>query len=808
MRTLWIDFKYGIRMLRKAPAFTAAAVIALALGIGANTAIFSVVNAVLLRPLPYREPDRLVMVWEKNNRTGNARNVTSPANHFDWKSQNSVFSDVAAFAFFTAPWTLSGSGERVEVKAQLVTSNFFSVLGIQPARGRAILPSEDLPDAPRVVVISDGLWKSRFGSDPAMAGRTVTLNGESYNVVGIMPPGFQFLLRDVEIWAPLQLNPARNYRQGSGRWMETVARLKAGVAIEQAQSEMSGIAARLATQYPEFNRNWGVNLVPVEEQVAGDVRRPLWILLCAVGFVLLIACANVANLQLARAAARRREISIRTSLGAGKWRLVRQLLTESLTLSTLGGAAGLMLAKWGLDALILASPSDLPRLQEISMDHTVLLFTVAISALTGIVFGLAPAFGVTARNTQETLKETGRGSLGGRTSGAIRNGLVIAEVALSLILLAGAGLLIHSLSKLRGVDPGFADDHLITFKLEAPQTRTEDDARTARFFASSQQHFAQMPGVRSVSAINFLPFGGLRSATGFIIEGRPAPSAGERPGTDVRVIVPAYFHTMGIPLLRGRDFDPRDNDPGAPLRFVVNQTFARRYFTGEEILGKRITVSMAKTNTPGEIIGVVGDMKDLSLDQQPVPTVYYPHAHLAWPSMAVLVRADATPEMLSRLKSAVAALNPTQAAPEFRSMQLVIGETLNRPRFYTLLLALFAAVAATLAAVGIYGVISYTVTQRTHEIGLRMALGAKQGDVLKLVARGAAVLGAVGIGIGLVVSLVVLRVMESLLFEVESYDPVTLATVATVLGLLTLAGAWMPARRASRVDPMIALRHE
>jgi putative ABC transport system permease protein len=394
MRNFWIDVKYGVRMLRRAPAFTAAAVVALALGIGANTAIFSVVDSVLLRPLPYSDPGRLVMVWESSRRTGSTRNVISPANYFDWKAQNGVFSDIAAFAFFTTPWTLSGAGDRVEVKAQMVTANFFSVLGIQPAHGRAILPSEDLPDAPRVVVISDGLWKRRFGADGSMVGRTITLNGESYTVAGIMPRGFQFILRDVEIWAPLQLNPGRNYRQGSGRWMQAVARLKPSVSLEQAQSQMQAIAAGLEAQYPEFNRNWGVNLVPVEEQIVGDVRRPLLILFFAVGFVLLIACANVANLQLARAAARQREIAIRASLGAGRWRIIRQLLTESMLLAIIGGLGGFVLARWGLDMLILASPADLPRLHEISMDRTVLLFTSALSVLTGLAFGLVPALSV------------------------------------------------------------------------------------------------------------------------------------------------------------------------------------------------------------------------------------------------------------------------------------------------------------------------------------------------------------------------------------------------------------------------------
>jgi putative ABC transport system permease protein len=808
LRTFWTDLKYGIRMMRKNPAFTAAAVIALALGIGANTAIFSVVNSVLLRPLAYQEPDRLVMVWENNFRRGNDRNVISPANYFDWKAQNSVFSDIAAFAFFTSPLTLSAGGDRVEIKAQLVTWNFFSVLGVQPALGRAILPSEDLPNAPRVVVISDGLWRRQFGSDPSLVGRNITLNGESFSIIGIMPPRFQFALREAEVWTPVQLDPARNYREKSGRWMQAVARLKPSVSLPQARSEMNAIAARLSQQYPEFNKRWGVNLVPVEEQIVGDVRRPLLILLFAVGFVLLIACANVANLQLARAAARQREISIRASLGAGRWRVVRQLLTESIALALFGGIAGLLLAKWGLDALIAASPDDLPRLHEISIDRTVLFFTSALSLLTGVVFGLVPAFGASGGIAMESLREGGRGSLGSRGSTRIRNILVVAEVALSLVLLAGAGLLIHSFARLQNVDPGFREDNLVTFKLESPRGDGEDNGRTNRFFTQAVEQLRQTPGVRSVSAINFLPFGGLRSATSFVIEGRPAPSAGEKPGTDVRVIVPGYFRTMGIPLLRGRDFENRDNDPAAPLRFVVNQAFARQFFPKEEVLGKRISVSMGDANPPGEIIGVTGDMKDISLDKQPVATVYYPYAHLPWGSMIMVARAGQNPETAAALKAAVAALNPAQAVPEIRAMGLVIGETLTRPRFYMLLLAVFAGLAATLAAVGIYGVISYMVTQRTHEIGLRMALGAKKGDVLNLVVGSGALLGAIGIGIGLAAGLAVTRTMTSLLFEVQPYDISTFAAVAVALGAVTLLAAYLPARRAARVDPMIALRHE
>ncbi len=800
----WLqDLRYGLRVLAKSPGFAAAAVAALALGIGANTAIFSVVDAVLIRPLAYREPERLLVVWETFKARKQVRNVVSPANFLEWQAQNTVFEDIAALTDFRL--NLTGAGEPEELQAQIATANLFTVLGVNAARGRTFLPEEGLPNAANVVVLSHELWERRFGADPAVIGKSLNLGAEAHTVIGVMPRGFRFLNK-AELWVPHRLDRSRNYRQMAGRYLASVARLKPGVSLEQARAEMETIARRLEQDYPEFNKGWSVNPVPLEEQIEGEMQRPLAVLLVAVGLVLLIACANVANLLLARAASRQREIAIRTSLGAERWRVVRQLLTESLVLAALGGAAGLLVARWGVDGLVAVAPKNLPRLDEIGIDIRVLAFTMLLCILTAVVFGLGPAVLAVRANPQESLKEGGRSVLGGLRSRRLSSAFVMAEVALSLLLLIGAGLLIRSFQRLTAVNPGFQTENLLTARVTLPGSQYQPAQRVA-FFRQAVERIATLPGVRSASAVSWLPFGGMRSATGFIIEGRPKPAPGERPVTDVRTVLPNYFRTMGIPLLRGRDFTERDTAE-APRPFVINQALAQKYWQNEDPIGKRIAVHMGDA-VLGEIVGIVADIKDQTLDGQILPTVFYPHSHLTYSGMTLVVRATGDVSGLARsVTGVVRSLDPNQPVADIRTMNEVLAASVSRQRFNMLLLVVFAGLAAILAAVGIYGVMSYAVAQRTHEIGVRIAIGAQRGDVLRLVLRQGLMLAAGGAALGLAGAVALTHLMEALLYGVKPTDPWTFATVTALLMAVALFAAYLPALRATRVDPMEALRYE
>ena len=811
MEALLQDFKYGARMLAKSPAFTFVAVIALALGIGANTAIFSVVNAVLIRSLPFQDPDRLVMVWEHNRTRGRDQNVISPANYQDWREQNTVFDSMSAM--FDSRANLTGVDDPEELPTQVVEPNFFELLGTTAALGRTFNSEEGKPGNDQVVILSQGLWKRRFGGDPGIVGNTIKLNGRDFTVVGIAPSGLQLKIsqgsqtgKPAELWMPLAFSETSRVRRG--RSMMAIARLKPGITVAQAQTEMNAIGARLEEQYADFNTGWGVNLVPLQNQLVGAIRPALLVLLGAVAFVLLIACANVANLLLARAATRQREIAIRTALGARRGRIIRQLLTEATVLAMLGGALGLLLAIWGVDLLLALAPKDLAGLKNAGIDYRVLGFTMAVSVLTGVIFGLAPALEASRPNLNESLKEGGRGSSTGGRSHRWRNVFVVVEVALALVLLIGAGLMIRSFSRLNSIDPGFDADKLLSVRIQLPASKYGQNPQRIAFFKQLAERVQALPGVRSAGAISVLPFGSGGAATSIVIEGRPEPPPGQRLTGDVRVVDGGYFDTMGIPLLRGRSFTERELTQESHV-VMINEAMARDFFPGEDPIGKRVTIAMKEQNVPNEIIGVVRDVRHTGLETPARAMTYWPYPELVYSGMTLVVRAETEPLALSEtIRREVLALDKDQPIADVSTMKQLLADSTSRARFSTMLLVVFAIVALLLAAVGIFGVMSYGVSERTHEIGLRMALGAQASDVRAMVVRQGMVLTMIGIGIGLAAAFGLTRVMISLLYGVSATDPLTFTAISVLLALVALLACYLPARRATKVDPMIALRYE
>lgn len=811
MHNLLQDLRFGARMLLKNPIVTFVAIIALTLGIGANSAIFSVVHAVLLRSLPYSDAERLAIVWEKRQGGKTDQNVINLGNFFDWKDQNSVFADMAVF--FDRTVNLTGDGEPEEVPGQIVTTNLFPLLGVTPIQGRTFAPDEGKPGQPDVVMISYGLWQRRFGGDPSVIGRQVTLNNRKNTIIGVLPEAFSWHVqkgsmtrKSAEIWSPWEVSS--ELRQRQGRFASAVARLRPGVTAAQAQQEMDLIGARLEKQYPEFNTKWGVNVVPLRTQFTGDIRKPLLILLGAVGFVLLIACANVANLLLARAAARKKEIALRAGLGASRWRIARQLLTESMLLSVTGGAFGLLLAWWGTKALIALSPPALMDLRDVRVNLPVLGFTFGVSLLTGVVFGLVPALEAARFDLQDSLKEGGKNIGGSARSHRFRNLFVVTQVALALVLLVGAGLLVKSLNRLQSVDPGFNPQQLVTMRVNLPSRKYDTDGKVINFFQQAVEQMKGLPGVESVGAINSFPFTGLYPGTGVEIEGRPKLPPGQELGTGICVTDANYFQVMQIPLKRGRLFTAQE---ATEMRHVVvvNETFARKHLPGEDPLGKRVTIEMKDENVPTEIIGVVGDNKHLGLDVEVEPMAYWPHPELTYSSMTLVIRASGEAmNVVPAVRNVIRNLDPDQPVSEVFTMEGLLARSLAKSRFNTTLLTIFAFVALVMAAVGIYGVMSYSVLQRTHEIGVRMALGAQAGDVLKLVVRQGIVLALIGVVAGLIASFGLTRLIASLLFETTATDATTFAFVAVGLFVVTLLASYVPARRATKVDPLVALRYE
>jgi putative ABC transport system permease protein len=809
MTTLLQDVRYGFRMLRKSPGVTAAAVVSLALGIGANTAIFSVVNSILLKSLPYAEPERVVLLWGDSPAQGNHRDQVSATDVDDWRQQNRVFEEVSTFGDWSA--TFLGGGEPERVAGTQVGDGFFRVMRGTPLLGRTFLPEEQEDGKANVIVLGHGLWLRRFGGDPHIVGQAVSLGGKPYTVVGVMPEDFRPL--------PRSLNdpPGQFYRpvaephdelERSSRHLRAIGRLKPGVTLEQAQAEMSVIASRLERAHPEDNTGYGVHLVTLPEDTVGGLRTALLALFGAVVFVLLIACANVGNLLLARSSARQREFAVRAALGAGRARIVRQLLTESVLLALAGGAAGLLLALWGIGLVESLGSRVSPLLAGVRVDYGVLAFTGVVSVLAGLAFGLAPALQVSGPDLNETLKAGGRSDAGGR-GGRLRSALVVAEMALALVLLAGAGLLVKSVVRLRAVDAGFDTSNLLTMNLALPSSRYPDGAAQAAFFERLARQLGSQPGVEGAAFTSVLPLSSNFDGRALAVEDHPVPR-GQEVSVDLYVATPDYLRAMRIPLVDGRAFDEHDTGEGAPVA-LVGETAARKLWPGQSPLGRRVKFPGSEKNRQPwrTVVGVVRDVKQYGLDREDVMQMYLPEAQFPASFMTLVVRSKSDPAaLLGGVRREVAAADRELAVFGVASMDELLADSVALRRFSMLLLGVFAAVAVALACVGLYGVISYSVAQRTREIGLRVALGARPRDVLRLVLGRGLGLAGLGIVLGLAGGLAVTRVISSLLFGVGARDPLTFAAVAALLSLVALAACLFPARRATKVDPMVALRYE
>jgi putative ABC transport system permease protein len=789
-------------MLWRNPGFTIMAAMALALGIGANTAIFSVVNAVMLQRMPFENPDRLVMVWEASPHTGKA-NVVNPINFLEWQARNHSFERIAAI--FGGAASLTGQGEPEVVPEMVVSDGFFQIMGVTPMLGRWFTPEEDVRGKHHVTILSESLWRRRYGADPDILGKTILVDNVSEKIVGVMPAHFRFPQIRADLWEPMAINRERAMR--SGRFLSTVARLQAGATLTNAQADMNVIASQLQKERPDFNSKWGTTIIGLREQAIGDVRTPLLVLLGAVGLVLLIACANVANLMLMRAAGRGREIAVRAALGAGAMRIARQLLIESTMLSAIGGALGLLIGVWAVRILSAALPDTIAyaNLKAIRIDATVFLFTLAVSLGTGILFGLAPAIKAARTDVQSSLKDGGRGFSSGRSFA--RSALVVAEVALSMVLLISAGLLIKSFARLARVDPGFDAPHVLSMNL-AVGGRFKTEPQMVEFVRQVLDRIRALPGVEAAGTTHFLPLGGMGSATGFWRADQAPPDRGSEPVTEVACVMPGYFAAMGIPVQRGRVFDDRDRE-GAPATVVVNRATARLFYPNEDPVGKQLTVEWDHPDKPYEIVGVVADIHQRSLDQDTKPGIFLSMAQAPTAPLVLVARAHGDPKRLAvAMQAQIHSLDHDMPISDVKTMDEYVSESVAPARFNTVLLGGFAGLALVLAAVGIFGVISYSVAQRTQEIGIRRALGADTVSVLRLVLAQAMGLTAAGVIAGIAGAFAVTRLLQTLLFEVAPTDSATFIGVSIVLSAVAFLASYVPARRAAKVDPMIALRYE
>jgi putative ABC transport system permease protein len=814
--TLLQDLRYGLRQLRRNPGFTAVAVLSLALGIGANTAIFSVVSAVLLRPLPFPDPGRLVRVVSTRLGETAADNASYP-DFADWRAENHVFSRMASFNVDS--FTLTGAGEAAHVQGAVVSAELFPLLGVKPLLGRTFLPDEDKLSATTAgfpIILSHRLWRERFSSERGIVGRTITLDDRAFIVVGVMPAGFQYPIQaePLDFWTTVAVEfltapgqPSMAEQRGA-HYLDVIARLRPGVSRAQAQAEMSTIVKGLNQQYPE-NAPRAVRIIPELDGLVGGVRPALIILLTAVGCVLLIACANVANLLLARGTGRQKEIAIRGALGAGRARMIRQLLTESVVLALLGGSLGIGLAYWGIPALLRLVPEEIPRLADVRLDGSVLLFTALLSLLTGILFGLVPALQISQSDYAESLKESARGLSEGLHHSRVRSILVVADVAVAAILLVGAGLLIQSFWRLERIDPGFNPHNVLAFKIDLPYVRYSG-VRQTEFFREAVERLNHLPGVRSASAALPLPLDGNEVGTGFDIEGRSVPEP-ERPRTNYSWTEPGYFRTLGIPFLQGRDFTAADDLKATPV-VIINQTLAKQFFPDQRPIGRRIRPGIGNGYSAPpmrEIVGVVGDLKRESLTSEPSPEVYVPNAQSPLGSMIFVVRTEVDPaSLVGTVRKEIAAMDKDLPISGVRTLDQSVARSIAQPHFLTVLLGAFAALALTLAAVGLYGVVSYSVARRTHEIGVRLALGAERTDVVRLVVGQGIRLTLIGVTLGILAAMGLTQFLATVLYGVKPTDLVTLTAVALLLAIVALLASYIPARRAMKVDPMVALRYE
>jgi putative ABC transport system permease protein len=803
LASLMSDVRYAVRQLVRRPGFTVVAVATLAIGIGANTAIFSVVNAVVLRPLAFEDPDRIVMVWENNLERGYDRFTVSPANFVDWRERGDAFDDLAAYT--GGSHTLTGHGAPTRLTVTFVSASLFSVLGVRPFLGRGFASDENDPGRDGVVVLSHIVWENRFGGDPGIIGRTILLDGNATEVIGVMPPDFAFR-RQTEAWRPLSFDFDVSESRGA-HYLRVLGKIKESFSVQQAEAAMGTLAGALEQEYPNINSGWGAVVVPLHEQIVGNVRRALAVLFGAVTVVLLIACANVANLLLSRSSSRQQELAVRAALGAGRRRLLRQLLTESVTLALVGGTAGILLAFAGLQVLVALNPGNLPRMEEIGVDGSVLLFALLAAILTGVVFGLVPAFHSSRSDLYESLKVGG-----GRTSGSVpghraKSLLVVSEVALALILVVGSGLLIQSFRRLQAVDPGFNADNAIAMQISPPESRYPETEHISTFYRTLLEQLETVPGISSVGAATGLPMRG-RIRFSFSVVGRPAVPGSQQPSADFRTVSPDYFRTMGIPLLRGRGFTSGD-DARAPSVVIINENLARQHFPDEEPLGQALNISTSDAPCPCEIVGVVADVRQRSLEQDAQAGYYLPAAQAVWRSMVVVARTPSNPTaVVPAMRQVVSAIDPDLAVYDVETLENRLSQSIARPRFNTVMLGVFAAVALLLAMVGIYGVMSYAVSQRRNELGIRVALGARTGEIIRLVVGRALGLTGAGIVIGLAGAYGTTRFLASMLFDVNPLDPATFAVVTAVLIGVAVLASYLPARRAARVDPVTALRSE
>ena len=802
LTTIWQDIRHGFRTLVKYKSFTAIAVTVIALGVGANTAIFSVINAVLLRSLPYRDEDRIVMVWENDTLEGNPKNAVAPANFFDFREQSQVFEQLATYSQ-PAGLNLTNSDEPERIEASAVSANLFSVLGVQPALGRLFLSEDDQPGAAPVTIISAGLWQRRFGADPQLINRAVQLDGESYTVIGVLPPNFE-LPEKVQAFIPLPLE-ADGPSARRQHFLRVVGRLKPGVPVEQARSNLETIAARLQQQYPDTNSGRGVTVIPIKEQFVGDVRYALLVIFAAVGGVLLIACTNVAHLLLARGAARQREFAVRSALGASKWRILQQLLIENSLLALLGGAVGLLLAVVVTNLFITFSPSVFPRGAEVGISRTVLFFTFTLSLLTGLLFGLLPAIQLLKPDLNLILKEGGRGSTNGLRMNRVGRILIVSEIAISLLLLVCAGLMIKSFVRLQNVNPGFDANNLLTMQISLPSTY-ENQQATA-FYTQLQERINAVPGVRSSSLISRLPLAGDRATASVVVEGRPI-QRGEEIEAHFRSMGPDFFRVMSIPLLNGREFTLQDSAT-TPNVVIINESMARAFWPNENPIGKRIRLGADPDEPWSTVVGVVSNALNFGLDVDAHHEVYAPYLQDPPARARLIVRTASDPLLLvNSIKGQVAAIDKNLPVSEVVTMDELLANSVAQKRFSMLLLSLFAGLALVLAAIGIYGVISYSITQSTQELGIRMALGANRRNILSLIVGQGAKLALIGVGVGIVASLLITRVLSSLLYGVSATDPIVFVGLALLLTGIVLLACFIPARRATKLDPMLALRHQ